>query len=83
MPFLQRCFTLKLHFSLDFNIEYGSQHLVVSGNPKFQSFKGIREGNFNSVIIAHLNISSMTTNIELLASKTVENIDILVISKRN
>ena len=41
------------------------------------------EGRFNCVIIAHLNISSMTTNIELLASKTVENIDILVISKRN
>ena len=76
MPFLQRCFTLKLHFQhfQDFNIEHGSQHVAVTGNPKFQSFKAIREANFNCVIIAHLNINSMTTNIELLASKTVGNI---------
>ena len=73
--------------SLDFNIEYGCQHLsesvknYLSNNIYQESIKAIRKRNFNCIVIAYLTINSIKSRFELLVSQIVGEVGVLVISE--
>ena len=67
--------------------QYGSQQLLSSGINGFtnkaseKNLRLIRQENLNRVILAHLNINSITNKFDLLANQITGNVDVIVMSE--